>query len=85
MRFCVDYRKLNPLTQPDPYPTPRIEDLLDTLGRGAKFISTLDLTRGNWQIPLDADAGEKSALIEESGLYEFKVLPLGCEIQGLLS
>uniref|UniRef100_A0A8C8S4V8 ribonuclease H n=1 Tax=Pelusios castaneus TaxID=367368 RepID=A0A8C8S4V8_9SAUR len=81
MRFCVDYRKLNAITQPDPYPMPRIDDLLDTLG-GAKFISTLDLTRGYWQIPLDGDAQEKSAFIVESGLYKFKVLPFGLRNSG---
>ncbi|XP_065438558.1 uncharacterized protein LOC135981218 [Chrysemys picta bellii] len=81
MRFCVDYRKLNAITQPDPYPTPRIEDLLDTLG-GARFISTLDLTKGYWQIPLDAEAQGKSAFIVESGLYEFKVLPFGMRNSG---
>lgn len=58
MRFCAYFRKLNAITQSDPYPKPRIKDLLDLLG-GAKFISTLTLTCGYWQIPLDANVQEK--------------------------
>ncbi|XP_077997113.1 uncharacterized protein LOC144450384 [Glandiceps talaboti] len=55
MRFCTDYRKLNGITQFDPYPMPRIDEILDQVGQ-AKYISTLDLTKGYWQIPLDKDA-----------------------------
>ena len=29
-RFCVDYRKLNSVTNEDVYPLPRIDDTLDT-------------------------------------------------------
>ena len=37
-RFCVDNRQLNVLTKTDPFPLPRIDDLLDQLG-GAKYFS----------------------------------------------
>ena len=29
-RFCVDFRKLNAVTITDPFPVPRIYDILDT-------------------------------------------------------
>ena len=48
-------RRLNAITKKDVYPIPRIEDILDTLGRG-RFFSTLDLSSGFWQIPLDLSA-----------------------------
>ena len=32
IRFCVDYRKLNSLTQKDAYNLPRIDDILDQIG-----------------------------------------------------
>lgn len=33
LRFCVDYRKLNELSIRDPYPIPRMDECLDSLGR----------------------------------------------------
>jgi len=27
VRLCTDYRKVNKLTRPDPFPLPRVEDL----------------------------------------------------------
>ncbi|CAM4493500.1 unnamed protein product [Lepidochelys kempii] len=53
---------------------PRTDELLDKLG-WAQFISTLDLTKGYWQVPLDESAKERSAFTTHVGLYEFNVLP----------
>ena len=38
-RFCVDFRKLNGVTQKDAHPLPRIDDTLDALS-GAQWFST---------------------------------------------
>ncbi|CAM5122719.1 unnamed protein product [Natator depressus] len=76
IHFCVDYRKLNAVTRPDNYPVPCTDELLEKLGR-AQFISTLDLTKGYWQVPLDESAKERSAFTTHVGLYEFNVLPFG--------
>ncbi|CAM5102543.1 unnamed protein product [Natator depressus] len=62
IRFCMDYGKLNAVTCPDNYPMARTDELLEKLGR-AQFISTLDLTKGYWQVPLDESAKERSAFI----------------------
>jgi hypothetical protein len=37
----------------DTYPMPRVDELIDRL-RKARYISTLDLTKGYWQVPLAA-------------------------------
>ena len=71
-RFCIDYRRLNLVTQPDAYSRPRIDESLDALA-GSRFFSTLDLVSGYWQVPLDADAQEKSAFITRSSLWKCKV------------
>ncbi|CAM5168642.1 unnamed protein product [Natator depressus] len=55
---------------------PRPDELLDKLG-GAWYLTTMDLTKGYWQVPLDADARLKSAFITPLGLYEFLTLPFG--------
>ena len=41
------------------------------------YFSTLDLVSGYWQVPLDQDAREKSALVTRDGLWQWKVPPFG--------
>ncbi|CAF4826834.1 unnamed protein product, partial [Rotaria magnacalcarata] len=76
LRFCVDYRKLNASTIRTAYPRPRVDDTLDSL-REAKYISTLDLRSGYWQVEIDPDSRDKTAFITHRGLYEFLVTPFG--------
>jgi hypothetical protein len=51
VRFCVDHRRLNSLTQKDSYPLPNVYDTLGALG-GCRYFSTMDLASGFWQIPM---------------------------------
>ncbi|GBO45355.1 Retrovirus-related Pol polyprotein from transposon 297, partial [Araneus ventricosus] len=60
-RFCVDYRKLNEITIKDSYPLPRIDDTLDAL-YGSQWFSTLDLKSGYWQVEIQPEGKEKTAL-----------------------
>uniref|UniRef100_A0A8C5LU94 Gypsy retrotransposon integrase-like protein 1 n=1 Tax=Leptobrachium leishanense TaxID=445787 RepID=A0A8C5LU94_9ANUR len=75
-RFCVDYRRVNDCTTTDAYPMPRVDELLDQIARG-HFLTTVDLCKGYWQIPLAEEATPKSAFITPFGLYQFRVMPFG--------
>ena len=76
LRFCMDYRQLNTATKTDSYPLPRIDDLLDQLGR-AKYFTTLDLESGYWQVRAHPNSKEKTAFVTHHSLYEFNVMPFG--------
>ncbi len=76
VRLCVDYRKVNAVSKFDAYPMPRVDELLDRLG-AALFYSTLDLTKGYWQIPLSPLSKEKTAFTTPFGLHQFVTLPFG--------
>ena len=76
VRFCVDYRRVNAVSKIDAYPMPRIDELVDRLGMFT-YYTTLDCTKGYWQIPLSPAAREKTAFSTPLGLYQFKVLLFG--------
>ena len=80
-RFCVDYRHLNAKTVFDATPMPRVDELIDKVG-GAKFITTIDLSKGYWQIKLAEEAKKKSAFVTPFGSFRFKVMPFGMSCAG---
>ncbi|KAL0159094.1 hypothetical protein M9458_047170, partial [Cirrhinus mrigala] len=76
LRFCNDFRRLNEVSEFDSYPMPRVDELLDRLGR-ARYISTLDLTKGYWQVPLTPSAKLKTVFSTPSGHWQYRTLPFG--------
>ena len=74
--FCVDYRKFNQVSKFDAYTMPRVDEVLESVG-SAQFISTLDLVRGYWQIPMLEQSQEKTAFTTPYGVFEFRVMPFG--------
>lgn len=90
LRFCLDARKLNDVTIKDSYPIPYISSILDNL-KGARYLTSLDLSSSYWQIPLkddDDDDGngtscQKTAfVVPNRGLFEFKRMPFGLSNAG---
>lgn len=76
-RFCVDFQKINSVTRKDAYPLPYINAILDKL-RKAKYISSIDLKQGYWQVPLTLESRAITAFtIPTRGLFHFKVMPFG--------
>lgn len=76
LRICIDFRKLNSVSEFDAYPMPRIDELLERIG-SARYITTLDLCKGYWQVPLDPSSRPYTAFRTPAGLFQFTVMPFG--------
>lgn len=82
VRWCIDYRRLNAVTEKDAYPLPKIEECLDTLS-GATLFSTLDLQSGYWQVEMQPEDRSKTAFITKHGLFQHTRMPFGlCNAPG---
>lgn len=76
-RFCVDFRKLNKVTERDAYPLPYISDILRKLG-GAKYLSSLDIQSAYWQVELEPASKQYTAFtVPSRGLFQFTRMPFG--------
>ena len=76
-RFCVDYRRLNAVTESRAQNLPIIQEVVKDFGN-AKIFSTLDLKSGYWQIPLVPRAKPYTAFATpDGGLYQWRVMSFG--------
>ncbi len=76
VRYCIDFRAVNSLCVKDAFPIPNLDECLDTLS-GCKYMSTLDMAAGYWQIEVDPADRHKLAFITRYGLFEFVRMPFG--------
>ena len=78
LRFCMDFRKVNAISSVDPYPMPRIDTLIDRLG-SARYLTTLDLSKGYWQVPMAEECKALTAFRTPFGFYHFCYMPFGLQ------
>lgn len=78
-RFCVDYRQINKKLIADKFPLPRIDCILDQLGR-ARYFSIIDLLNGFYQIELEDDSKDITSFTTDKGTFRFKSIPFGIKI-----
>lgn len=77
LRFCLDSRKLNSVTKKDAYKLPYISEILDNL-KNAKYLSSIDLSKAFWQIPIAENDRNKTAFyIPHRGTFRFVTMPFG--------
>ena len=80
-RVCVDFTDLNKACPKDPFPMPRIDQLVDATV-GHPRMSFLDAFQGYHQIPLATDDQEKIAFVTPVENYHYKVMPFGLKHAG---
>ena len=76
IRLCIDYRKLNNVTEPDPYYMNTLDEILEKVGE-SRCLSKLDLSKGFYQIGVEEESVEKTAFISPFGKYSFTRMPFG--------
>lgn len=75
-RMVVDYRALNKISVKNSFPTPIIEEIIDTLS-DFKYFSCLDLASGFHQIPMEEKSIPYTAFVTPEGHYEYIRVPFG--------
>ena len=77
----MDYTNLNDACPKDPFPLPRIDQMVDATA-GHERLSFLDAYRGYHQIPMDPADVEKTTFISPRGIYCYQVMPFGIKNAG---
>ena len=73
-RVCVDFTDLNRACPKDPFPMPKIDQLVDATYWHPRM-SFLDAFQGYHQIALAPEDQEKTAFISSSANYHYEVMP----------
>ena len=80
-QVCVDFTDLNKACPKNPFPMPKIDQLVDATV-GHPRMSFLDAFQGYHQIPLALDDQEKTAFVTPVRNYHYKVMPFGLKNAG---
>ena len=76
VRITINYKKLNAISSLGQLPIPRVDEVLDSLGKGRIF-SLFDLVPSFHQIPIDKDTISLTAFCTPDRLCEWLVMPQG--------
>ena len=79
--MCVDFMDLNKVCPKDPFPMPKIDQLVDATV-GHPRMSFLDAFQGYHQIPLASNDQENTVFVTPVGNYHYKVMPFGLKNAG---
>jgi ribonuclease HI len=80
-RVCIDFTDLNKACPKDPFPLPKIDQLVDATS-GHQRMSFLDAFQGYHQIAMNPADEEKTAFITPRGIFCYKVMPFGLKNAG---
>ena len=75
-RMCIDFTNLNKACPKDPFPLPRIDQVIDSTA-GCELLSFIDAYSGFHQIPLNPKDQIKTAFITPYGAYCYRVMCFG--------
>lgn len=76
LRFCVDYRAINSITEKDGYPLPLINDTLRDIA-SARHVSKVDVISAFHRLRMKEGSESLTAFRTHFGAYEWLVTPFG--------
>jgi hypothetical protein len=74
--MCIDYTSLNKACPKDPYPLPRIDQIVDSTS-GCDLLSFLDAYSGFHQIQMSREDRKHITFVTVDGLYCYVIMPYG--------
>jgi hypothetical protein len=74
--MCIDYTSLNKVCPKDPFPLPRIDQIVDSTS-GCDLLYFLDAYLGFHQIPMSRQDEEDTTFITVDGLFCYISMPYG--------
>jgi hypothetical protein len=80
-RMCIDYTDLNRHYPKDPFPLPRIDQVVDSTARSA-LLCFLDCYSGYHHIALKVTDQDKTTFITPHGIYCYTVMTFGLKNAG---
>ncbi|KAL2227192.1 UNVERIFIED_CONTAM: Retrovirus-related Pol polyprotein from transposon [Sesamum indicum] len=80
-RMCTDFTDLNKACPKDPYPLPRIDQLVDATA-GFELFSMMDAYQGYHQIRMAKEDRIKTSFVTEQGIFCYNVMPFGLKNAG---
>jgi hypothetical protein len=81
LRMCINYTDLNKHCPKDPFPLPRIDQVMDSTV-GSILLCFFDCYLGYHQIALHPDDEDKTTCITPHGIYCYKVMTFGLKNAG---
>ena len=76
IRVCIDYRRLNAVTNKLEYYMPTLEAVLEKVGP-CKIVSKLDMSQSFHQIEVDQGSRDYTTFVTQYGRYRYRRMPFG--------
>ena len=77
IRLYIDLQKLNKYVRRPYHPFKSRAETVLNISSSSKFFSTLDATKGYWQVPLEKKSEDFTTVITPFGRYKFLRAPMG--------
>jgi hypothetical protein len=82
-RLCIDFTDLSKACPKDPFPLPRIDQIVDSMA-GCNLLCFLDAFSRYHQIKMAMEDEEKTTFITPEGCYCYTYIPIGLKSAGAM-